>query len=328
VDAGNMFGSVSSSALNLFLMSNNAFLFIRALQSQGALRALAEPNLVAMNGQQASFLAGGEIPIPVVQGVGGGGGGGVTLQYKEYGVRINFKPNILDEDHIRLELEPEVSTLDYANSVQLNGFRVPALRTRKAKTAIELRDGQSFALAGLLDNNEVQSLAKVPWLGSVPFFGTLFTSKQFQKQETELVFFVTAQITKPVNPDSVPQMRGLDGLKGGSPLADRPPDPAVRSRTTKSTLKTEPGPAVPTSTPAIEAPTLPTLVPQRVPNPEGKVAPTTKTALPKETATRARETAVAPDLRALEKLVWRITVPELKEPSVPTQQSSQVRREK
>jgi pilus assembly protein CpaC len=328
VDAGNMFGSISSSALNLFLMSNNAFLFIRALQSQGALRALAEPNLVAMNGQQASFLAGGEIPIPVVQGVGGGGGGGVTLQYKEYGVRINFKPNILDEDHIRLELEPEVSTLDYANSVQLNGFRVPALRTRKAKTAIELRDGQSFALAGLLDNNEVQSLAKVPWLGSVPFFGALFTSKQFQKQETELVFFVTAQITKPVNPDSVPQMRGLDGLKSGSPLADRPPDPAVRSRTTKSTLKTEPGPAVPTSTPAIEAPTLPTLVPQRVPNPEGKVAPTTKTALPKETATRARETAVAPDLRALEKLVWRITVPELKEPSVPTQQSSQVRREK
>ena len=255
VDGGNMFGAVANT-LNLFLMNGNAFLFIRALQSQGALRALAEPNLVAMNGQAASFLAGGEIPVPVVQGNGGSNGmGTVSIQYKEYGVRLNFKPTIIDEEHIRLELEPEVSTLDYANSVRLNGFQIPALRTRRAKTGVELRDGQSFALAGLLDNNEVQSLSKIPGLGQVPLLGALFTSKQFQKQETELVFFVTAQLTKPVNPDGVPQMRGLDGLKSGSPLADRPPEPTVRARTTKtvkSEQKDSPVMTAPKSTPAVE----------------------------------------------------------------------------
>ncbi|HEX4945676.1 MAG TPA: pilus assembly protein N-terminal domain-containing protein [Blastocatellia bacterium] len=336
VDAGNMFGAVSASALNLFLMNSNAFLFLRALQSQGALRALAEPNLVAMNGQQASFLAGGEIPIPIVQGnAGSNGQGTVSIQYKEYGVRINFKPNIIDEDHIRLELEPEVSTLDYANSVQLNGFRVPALRTRRAKTGIELRDGQSFALAGLLDNNEVQSLAKVPWIGDVPLLGALFKSKQFQKQETELVFFVTAQMTKPVNPDAVPQMRGLDGLKSGSPLEDLPPDPTTRNRTTKSPVKPDPNSAAPQNTPAIETPAAPTLVPQRIPKSPEKATPAIKTSLPKNEVTmgenssgqapgssRARH-ATTPDLRALEKLVWTVNVPEFKSAAQQT-----VRREK
>jgi len=210
-----------ASALNVFLMGGNATSMIRAMQTNGALRALAEPNLIAMDGQTASFLAGGEFPIPIIQG-GGGGGSAVTIQFKEYGVRLNFKPTIIDEDHIRLELEPEVSTIDFANGVRFQGFVIPALRTRRARTGIELRDGQSFALAGLLDNSESRSLSKVPVLGDVPILGNLFKSTQFQKQETELVFIVTADVVKPVNRDDLPNLRGIDGLKNGSPLGIEP----------------------------------------------------------------------------------------------------------
>src|SRR5262249_1710383 len=204
VDQGRIFGSVASN-LNLFVMSHNVATYLRQLQQQGELGELAEPNLVAMDGQAASFLAGGELPIPVFQG-GGGGGTAVTIQYKEYGVRVNFKPTILDEQHIRLEIEPEVSTLDYNNAVRFNGFLIPALRTRRAKTGIELRDGQSFGIAGLLDNQETRSLAKVPVVSTVPILGNLFKSKSFQKSESELVFIVTAKITEPLNPDAIPNM--------------------------------------------------------------------------------------------------------------------------
>jgi len=214
--------STFASALNVFLMGGNASTMIRAMQTNGALRALAEPNLIAMDGQVASFLAGGEFPIPIIQGGGGSGGNAVTIQFKEYGVRLNFKPTIIDEDHIRLELEPEVSTIDFANGVRFQGFVVPALRTRRARTGIELRDGQSFALAGLLDNSESRSLSKVPVLGDVPILGNLFKSTQFQKQETELVFIVTADLVKPVNRDDLPNLRGIDGLKNGSPLGMEP----------------------------------------------------------------------------------------------------------
>ncbi len=226
VTEGNIFGSVASS-LNLFVMSNNAFMFLRALQTQGALRALAEPNLIAMNGQQASFLAGGEIPIPFVQG----NNGAVSILFKEYGVRVNFKPTILDEQHIRLELEPEVSTLDYNNAVRFSGFLIPALRVRRAKTGIELQDGQSFGIAGLLDNSEQKALSKIPILADVPILGNLFKSKSFQKNESELVFIVTAKIARPLNPDAVPQMKGVDDLKGSSPLGVEVPGAAGGSTT-------------------------------------------------------------------------------------------------
>jgi pilus assembly protein CpaC len=218
VDQGNILGSVAGSALNVFLMGGNTFTFLRALQQQGALRALAEPNLIAMNGQTASFLAGGEFPVPVVQSGGGGSNAAVTIVFKEYGVRLNFKPTILDEDHIRLELEPEVSTLDFVNGVKLNGFIIPGLRTRRAKTGIELRDGQSFALAGLLDNSESQTMSKVPGLGNLPIIGNLFRSKQFQKNETELMFIVTAQVVHPVNRDDLPSLPAVESLKKGSLL--------------------------------------------------------------------------------------------------------------
>ena len=226
VTAGNIAGTVAGSALNLFVMGGNTFNFLRALQTQGAIRELAEPNLIAMDGQQASFLAGGEYPVPVVQS--GQGGNAVTIVFKEYGVRLNFKPTIVDEDHIRLELEPEVSTIDFANGVKFDGFLIPALKTRRAKTGVELRDGQSFALAGLLDNSETKSLSRVPFISDVPIIGNLFKSKTFQKQETELMFIITAQLVKPVNRDDLPAMRGMDGLKGTSPLGVEPKGEGIK----------------------------------------------------------------------------------------------------
>jgi pilus assembly protein CpaC len=224
VTGGVLSGALGSS-LNLFVMGGNTLSMIRALQQQGALRALAEPNLIAMNGQEASFLAGGEFPVPIVQSGGGGNAVSVSVVFKEYGVRLNFKPTILDEDHIRLELEPEVSTLDFANGVRFNGFVIPALRTRRAKTGIELRDGQSFALAGLLDNSESKTYSKVPGLGNIPILGNLFRSTQFQKNESELMFIVTAQVVKPVNRDDLPSLPAVESLKKGSLLgADTTPD--------------------------------------------------------------------------------------------------------
>jgi pilus assembly protein CpaC len=221
-EGGNLFSDFTGSAVNLFLFNTglNTAAYIKALKTNGAMRSLAEPNLVAMNGQMASFLAGGEFPIPVVQS---GSSGAVSIQFKEYGVRLNFKPTIIDEDHIRLELEPEVSTLDLTSGIRLNGFTVPALRTRRAHTGVELRDGQSFALAGLLDNNETRSMSKIPWLGDVPILGNLFKSSSFQKNETELMFIITADLVKPINSDEVPRLRGVDGLKGGTLLGAEPP---------------------------------------------------------------------------------------------------------
>ena len=211
------------SGLNLLVLGGNLTTMIRALQTQGALRALAEPNLIAMDGQSASFLAGGEYPVPIVQS-GAGGVATVTIVFKEYGVRLNFKPTIIDEDHIRLELEPEVSTLDFANGVKFSGFLIPGLRTRRAHTGVELRDGQSFALAGLLDNSETRSLSKIPGLGDIPILGNLFKSTQFQKNETELMFIVTAQMVKPVNRDDLPKIPNVETLKKGSLLGtDRSP---------------------------------------------------------------------------------------------------------
>jgi pilus assembly protein CpaC len=220
--AGAIIDTIIQPALNLFIFNRqiNTGAMLKMLRQEGAFRELAEPNLIAMNGQQASFLAGGEFPVPVLQM--GQSNSGITIMWKEYGIRLNFKPTIIDEDHIRLELEPEVSTIDFSNGVRFNGFVVPALRTRRAKTGVELRDGQSFALAGLLDNNETKTLSRIPVVSSIPVIGALFKSKSFEKKETELMFFVTAKLVKPVNGDDLPNMRGIDGLKGSSPLGVEP----------------------------------------------------------------------------------------------------------
>lgn len=244
---GGLLSGTFNPTTNLILLGGNASTLIRAMQTNGALRALAEPNLIAMDGQVASFLAGGEFPIPVVQSGGGGGGNSVTIVFKEYGIRLNFKPTIIDEDHIRLELEPEVSTVDFANGVRFQGFVVPALRTRRARTGVELKDGQSFALAGLLDNSETRSLSKVPVIGDIPILGNLFKSTQFQKQETELVFIVTADLVKPVNRDDLPTIRSMDGLKNGSPLGLEPKGEGISGA---SGFGTDSGTQVPAVTPA------------------------------------------------------------------------------
>ncbi|MDQ3586306.1 MAG: type II and III secretion system protein family protein, partial [Acidobacteriota bacterium] len=237
---GTNFSSTNSLAslfetANIFVSNNaiNSVAQIRALQTSGAIRSLAEPNLIAMSGQQASFLAGGEFPIPVLQS--SPAGISVIVVFKEYGVRLNFKPTVIDEDHIQLELEPEVSSIDFQNGVKFEGFWIPALKTRRAKTGIELRDGQSFALAGLLDNNESRTVSKVPGLGDIPILGALFKSKSFEKKETELVFFCTANIVKPVNPDDLPKTRSLDGLKNGSPLGVEPKGEGIQGQSGFST---------------------------------------------------------------------------------------------
>jgi pilus assembly protein CpaC len=269
------------SAVNLFLFNTglNTAAYIRALKTNGALRALAEPNLIAMNGQQASFLAGGEFPVPVIQG--SGSSNAISILFKEYGVRLNFKPTIIDEDHIRLELEPEVSTIDFANGVRFNGFVIPALRTRRAKTGVELRDGQSFALAGLLDNNETKSLSKIPVLGDIPILGNLFKSSSFQRQETELMFIITADLVKPMNSDELPNLKGIDGLRNGSPLGVEPAGgDGISGKTGFSTgTGTDAAAAAANATPAkttVPATTTPaTTTPEKTtPAPEGaKTAP-------------------------------------------------------
>jgi len=209
-------GILATSAVNILLGNPNGDAgvlgFVRALHTRGAIRQLAEPNLIAMNGQKASFLAGGEFPIPLVQNVSGGQSS-VTIFFKEFGVRLSFTPTIIDENHIRLELEPEVSTPDFSLGIRLQGFVIPGLITRKAKTSLELRDGQSFALAGLIDNREQVNLSKVPLLADIPIIGELFKSRSFQRNETELLFLATVKMVEPLNPDQLPRLPGVSELK-------------------------------------------------------------------------------------------------------------------
>ncbi len=184
-----------SDFLNLFFFNAKYDLgaAIRALQQRGLFESLAEPNLVAESGKEASFLAGGEFPIPVVQG--SGNTLGITVMFKEFGVRLNFTPTVTPgSNRIHLKVKPEVSSLDFANAVTLNGFRVPALSTRRTETELELENGQTFAIAGLLNNNMTQTLSKIPGIGDIPILGLLFKSKAAQKSRTELVVMITPEI--------------------------------------------------------------------------------------------------------------------------------------
>ena len=223
-------GTSNSTSLANFLLgipsgSLGPQAFIRALHSRGALRDLAEPNLIAMHGQKASFLAGGEFPIPIVQSVNQGQNA-ITVIFKTFGVQLEFTPTIIDENHIRLELAPEVSSLDFASGVTIDGLIIPGLRVRRARTTLELRDGQSFALAGLLDNQERVNLSKVPLLADIPIFGELFKSRSFQRNETELLFLVTVKLVEPLNPDQLPRLPGVSELK---PVGSTAPAGAVPS---------------------------------------------------------------------------------------------------
>ncbi len=224
-----------SSALNIFMgnVNNSAITqtFIRALHSRGALRDLAEPNLIAMHGQQAKFLAGGEFPIPIIQSATAGQTA-ITVIFKEFGVKLEFTPKIIDENHIQLEMAPEVSSLDFTAGVNIQGLIIPGLRVRRAKTVLELRDGQSFALAGLIDNSERVNLSKIPLLGDIPILGELFKSRSFQRNETELLFLATVKIVEPLNPDQIPRLPGVSELKpvGSSNPAGATPSSSIEGQ--------------------------------------------------------------------------------------------------
>ncbi len=176
---------------------------IRALEGRGLARRLAEPNLTALSGSSANFLAGGEFPVPVA-GETSAGTASTTVEFKRFGVMLDFTPTVLADRTINLKLTPEVSQIDFTNAVRNNNFTIPALITRRASTEIELRDGQSFAMAGLLQTDLTQSANQVPWLGSIPILGALFSSKAYQQRESELVIIVTAHLVKPGVPGAGP----------------------------------------------------------------------------------------------------------------------------
>jgi pilus assembly protein CpaC len=185
--------------LNLFAFypGLNIGATIQALQQAGVVEVLAEPNVLAANGKQASFLAGGQFPYPVAQ-ASASGPATVTIQFKEFGIRLNFIPTITPRGTIRLQVAPEVSSLDFTNAIEIGGFDVPSLDIRNVNTEVELADGQSFVIGGLLDNNETESLQKVPFLGDIPILGKLFQSMQRTKTNTELIVIVTPEIVSPI----------------------------------------------------------------------------------------------------------------------------------
>ena len=169
------------------------------------LQILAEPNLLTESGKEASFLAGGQFPYPVVQSVASGTSGAITIQFKDYGVRLNFTPTVTQDGLIHLKVEPEVSSLDYSNAVTLQGFTIPAVATNRVISEMDLRDGQSFAIAGLLDNRVTKQFSKIPGIGDVPILGKLFQSWNLTKSDNELLVVVTPHIVRPLSPSEVPQ---------------------------------------------------------------------------------------------------------------------------
>jgi pilus assembly protein CpaC len=203
--------SFGSSELNLLAgpIGNMPFgLDIEALTTRVGGQVLAEPNLMAANGKQASFLAGGEFPYPMVQGGSGGSGASISIMFKEYGVRLNFIPTITPRGTIRLQVAPEVSSLDFADAVTISGFEVPAITTRKVNTEVELADGQSFVIGGLLNNTETETFEKIPFLGDIPVLGKFFQSMDKVKQNTELIVIVTPEVVAPIPAgEAVPQLK-------------------------------------------------------------------------------------------------------------------------
>ncbi|HTC35599.1 MAG TPA: pilus assembly protein N-terminal domain-containing protein [Bryobacteraceae bacterium] len=187
-----------SNALNIFAFRPDLNLgtLIQALEQKNLLQTLDEPTLVTTDGKEASFLVGGEFPIPVLQG--GANSGAVTIQFREFGVRLTFTPNVTAHNNIRLHVKPEVSALDYTNALSFNGFTIPALSSRKMETNVELGEGQSFVIAGLIDNQVTETIAKIPGLSSLPILGNLFKSRTTNKSDTELVVLVTPEITMPL----------------------------------------------------------------------------------------------------------------------------------
>ncbi len=208
--------TTSTSGQNTFLLSDllNIFIYrpdinlgatIKAMEENNLLQILAEPNLITQSGKEASFLAGGQFPYPVVQSVASGTSGAITIQFKDYGIRLNFTPTVTADGLIHLKVEPEVSSLDYSNAVTLQGFTIPALQTDRVVSDMDLTDGQSFAIAGLLDNRVIKQFEKIPGIGDIPILGKLFQSWTLNKSDNELLIVVTPHIVHPLSPSEIPQ---------------------------------------------------------------------------------------------------------------------------
>ena len=198
--SGSQASATLSNLLNIFVFRPDINLgaTLQALEAKGVVQILAEPNVLTMNGKQGSLLAGGQYPYPVIQGTSGGATSAITIQFKEFGIRMNFVPTITPRGTIRLQVAPEVSSLDVANGVTISGFTVPGLDIRRVRTEVELQDGQSFAIGGLLDNRETQTLSKIPFIGDVPVLGKFFQSMDKRKTNTELIVIVTPEVVAPI----------------------------------------------------------------------------------------------------------------------------------
>jgi pilus assembly protein CpaC len=195
-----------SNLLNIFIYRPdiNVGATIEALQSNNILQILAEPNVLTVSGKEASFLAGGEFPYPVVQSVGAGSFPSISIQFKEYGVKLNFTPTLMADGLIHLKVTPEVSSLDYSNALTISGFTIPAISTRRVTSEMDLKDGQSFAIAGLMDNTVTEQFSKIPWIGDLPVLGALFKSRSLNKTKDELLVVVTPRIVHPMTADQLP----------------------------------------------------------------------------------------------------------------------------
>ena len=214
--AGALVGSASGAPFGVVLANlvnggTNIDVMISALETKGLVRTLAEPNLISLSGDEAKFLAGGSFPVPTVSTTTGGNT--PSFQFVDFGVSLHFVPTVLNRGLINLRIAPEVSELDFAHAVTISGTTIPSLIKRNAQTTIELRDGQSFAIAGLLSSTNARNVNQVPWIGSVPVLGALFRSSSFQNSETDLVIIVTPHLVRPATP--------VDHLAG--PLDDRLP---------------------------------------------------------------------------------------------------------
>ena len=197
--------NVGSPLFGTFLTdfgTNDILAFIDAEEQRGNARSLAEPTILAANREEASFLAGGELPIPIVQGGGGGAGNNtaVTITYREFGVRLNFTGEIISDTLIKLKVRPEVSSLDFANAVLFQGFRIPALRSRRVESTVDVRNNQSLILSGLLNDERERVRTGIPLLMNIPILGSLFSSNRWQRNETELLIIVTPTIVDPNRP--------------------------------------------------------------------------------------------------------------------------------
>jgi pilus assembly protein CpaC len=273
--AGNLIGSKTTGAILPFLSAipiadsfgvfRKAFglgntditAMINALETKGLAKTLAQPTLIALSGEKASFLAGGEFPVPVNQE--GGSGGAITVEFKPFGISLAFTPTVLGDRTISMIVEPEVSAIDPGASLRLGDLVIPGLRTRRASTTLELRDGESFAIAGLLSKDFETTVEQIPLLGSIPIIGALFRSNSFKKGETELLIVVTPRLVQPIRPEQVrlPTDRVLDPREADMFLFGQPYRPVPVVPAVPPAAYAPQSAVTPLETPALPAPTEP-----------------------------------------------------------------------